>query len=635
MQVKPRLLWSAPCPGVGRDYYGQDSKPLWLGLQDPYTSERTIAACPHRVKEPLQLPLPDQTPNAPLAPTHMLLGRPNPVLERCLRVSGRQRAGQLMRLAFLGSMLGVVVVGLVLVPGLSGEVDPRSLAASGGRLLDLVATLQVAAACIFTPLAMAAALQRDADPVAWDVQRTTPLPPWRAVSGLLAGRLIPVLVLVLASLPGLMLLRLVGGVPLQAVLSSTAIAAAVACISAAVAIGFASARLGARPSIIAYLVVVAVVLGATWGLDAALAPPVDASGRQSLTIFTSLNPFLVLEAQLRPGGIAPSDGWWTGAPLRSFMLVSMCVFAMCWLTALLLSNRDGHMRVRPTGATRAPRPIGRHPIAWRESSGRPYAALSDTIRWVLSVMILGCGLALTFTAEHDTTARALLSTMLTTTSGGLLAIGVLLASSAIARERDDRTLDLLLTTPLKPAHYLRGKLFGLVRLVWPPTAAIMLVAATASLVMWVIPADNTAAPTSTTLLPGGLAAFAMSLPGVLCLGITIGLSWSVRSRQWTVAAAISLIVSGIVVIGVAGFAMGTYADLSTLGPVLLGLNPLTSAGPALDPTGWFSSVDAHANVGLLIGGAVGGVAWLIAAWVVLKTTSQSFTPTVRRLAGLD
>ena len=565
----------------------------------------------------------------------MLLGRPNPVLERCLRVSGRQRAGQLMRLGFLGSMLCVVIVGLVLVPGLSGEVDPRALAAGGGRLLDLVATLQVAAACILTPLAMAAALQRDADPVAWDVQRTTPLSPWRAVSGLLAGRLTPVLVLVLATLPSLLLLRLVGGVPLQAVLSSTAIAAAVACIGAVVAIMFAAARLGARPSIIAYLVVVAIVLGATWGLDAAIAAPIDASGRQSLTMFTSLNPFLVLEAQLRPGGIAPSDGWWTGDPLRSFMLMSICVFAICWLAALLLSTRDGHMRVRSTGAIRAPRPIGRHPIAWRESSGRPYAAASDTIRWVLAVVILGGGLTLTFTAEHDATARALFSTMLTATAGGLLAIGVLLASSAIARERDDRTLDLLLTTPLEPADYLRGKLLGLVRLVWPPTAAIMLVAATASLVMWVIPADNAASPTATALLPGGLAAFAMSLPGVLCLGITIGLSWSVRSRQWTVAAAISLIVSGVVVVGVAGFAIGVYADVSGLGPVLLGLNPLTCAGPALDPSGWFSPVDTNSNMGLVIGGAVGGVAWLISAWAVLKTTSQSFTPTVRRLAGLD
>lgn len=65
VQVRPRLLWSAPCPGVGRDYYGQESRPLWPVLQDPYTSERTIAARPHRVKDPSHVPLPDHTSNTP------------------------------------------------------------------------------------------------------------------------------------------------------------------------------------------------------------------------------------------------------------------------------------------------------------------------------------------------------------------------------------------------------------------------------------------------------------------------------------------------------------------------------------------------------------------------------------------
>jgi len=565
----------------------------------------------------------------------MLHARPNPFLERCLRVSGRQRSGQLLRLCFLGSMLGLVVVGLVLVPGLSGEVDPRALAAGGGRLLDLVATLQVAAACILTPLVMAAALQRDADPVAWDVQRTTPLSPWRAVSGLLAGRLAPVLVLVLATLPGLLLLRLAGGVPLQAVLASTVIAMTVACVGAAAAVMFATARLGARPSIIAYLALVAVALGATWGLDAALAPPIDATGRRTLTIFTSLNPFLVLGAELRPGSIAPSDGWWTGAPLRSFVLVGAAVFALCWLTALLLAGTEGRMRLRGTGATRPPRPIGRHPIAWRESSGRPHPAVSDAIRWLLALCILAGGLALTFTAGGDPTARALLSTMLTATAAGLLTAGVLLASSAIARERDDRTLDLLLTTPLEPADYLRGKLLGLVRLLWPPAVAVMLVAATASLVTWATQVTEPAAPDAALLLPGGLAAFALSLPGLLCLGIAIGLTWSVRSRQWTVAAAVSLTLCAIVMLGAAGLVVGVYQDVSGLGPVLLGISPLTATGPSLDPSGWFNTVDSAWNVSMLIGGGVGGVLWFVAAWVVLKTTAQSFTPTVRRLAGTD
>jgi ABC-type Na+ efflux pump permease subunit len=225
--------------------------------------------------------------------------------------------------------------------------------------------------------------------------------------------------------------------------------------------------------------------------------------------------------------------------------------------------------------------------------------------------------------------------MLTATAAGLLTICVLVASSAIARERDDRTLDLLLTTPLEPADYLRGKVLGLLRLFWPPTAAILVVAATASLVLWTMPPDLPDPQTAPLLLPGGLGAFALALPGFLCFGIAIGLSWSVRSRQWTVAAATSITICGIVVLSAMGLAVGVYHDVAGLGPVLLAMSPLTSPAPATDPTGWFDAVEAHWNISMLIGGGVGGLVWLTAAWVVLKTTSHSFTPTVRRLAGLD
>lgn len=560
----------------------------------------------------------------------------NPVLERCLAVSGRQTGGQLIRFWFLGLSLAVVVFGLVLLPGLSGDVDPRALAAGGGRLLTWVAMLQVAAACILTPVAMAATLQRDADPIAWDVQLATPLPTWRIVTGLLLGRLAPITALVLSTLPALLLLRVAGGVPLQSILASTAIALAVACTAAAAAVMFAAARLGPRPSIISYLVLVAAALGLTWGLDAALAQPLDAAGRRTLTMVTAFNPFLVLDAQLHPGSIAPSTDWWSGSPLRSFLLLAGATFTVCWLAALALASSEGYQRTRSDGAPRAPRPIGRSPIAWRESRGRPHAFTADILRWMLAVTMLVGGIALAFQIETNATIRVLFASLLTTAVVTLLAIATLLAASAVARERDDRTLDLLLATPLRPADYLRGKLLGLIRLLWPPTVAVMVVAATAAVLIWAAPPPADGA-TSVVILPGGLIATGIALPGLLCLGIAIGLAWSVRSRQWTVAAGASL---GVTAVAVGGFSLLTiaiYGGLVGLGVWMVGGNPLLAPLAAVDPATWWPSRTAIADLDLwmLIGGCVGSVVWLLTALMVLKTTAQSFTMSVRRLAGLD
>jgi ABC-type transport system involved in multi-copper enzyme maturation permease subunit len=434
----------------------------------------------------------------------------------------------------------------------------------------------------------------------------------------------------------LLLLRVAGGVPLQSILASTVIALAVACTAAAAAVMFAAARLGPRPSIISYLVLVAAALGLTWGLDAALAPPLDAAGRRTLTVVTAFNPFLVLDAQLHPGSIAPSADWWSGSPLRSFLLLAGTIFTLCWMSALALAASEGYRATRTDGAPRAPRPIGRFPIAWRESRGRPHAFTADILRWLLAVTMLVGGIVLAFQIETNATIRVLFASLLTTAVVALLAIATLLAASAVARERDDRTLDLLLTTPLQPADYLRGKLLGLIRLLWPPTLAVMVVAATGATLIWAAPPPAEGV-VSVVLLPGGLIATGIALPGLLCLGIAIGLSWSVRSRQWTVAAGASLGVTAVAVGGFSLLTLAIYNGLLALGVGLVGGNPLLAPLAAVDPTSWWQANTAIAdlNVTMLIGGCVGGVIWFLAALMVLKTTAQSFTMSVRRLAGLD
>jgi ABC-type transport system involved in multi-copper enzyme maturation permease subunit len=222
----------------------------------------------------------------------------------------------------------------------------------------------------------------------------------------------------------------------------------------------------------------------------------------------------------------------------------------------------------------------------------------------------------------------------------LLLVATLLSASAVARERDDRTLDLLLTTPLQPRDYLRGKLLGLARVMWPPTVALMLVALCIAVVGWTTPTpEGQPSPAlAAGMLPGGAVALALGLPGLLATGIAIGLTWSVRSRQWTTAAAAGLVVTALATGGAAFIATLAGADIPALGPVLVGGVPLVVAQAASDPGGWLDLKNTNLdtlNQQLLIGGCLGAVAWFIAALAILRATSMSFTTTVRRLAGLD
>ncbi|MCH2138665.1 MAG: ABC transporter permease [Phycisphaerales bacterium] len=562
----------------------------------------------------------------------MSLRQAMPMLERCLVVAGRRASGHRIRMGVLIATGTLVVFGLLLLPGLSGSVDPRALAAGGGRLLEWVAMVQVAAACVLTPLAMAAALQRDADPTAWDVQQTTPVGAWGLVTGLVLGRLLPVIGLVLCTLPLLLLLRVAGGVPVSAILASTWVAMIVASVAATTAVMLAAMRLGPRVSIISYLTICAATLAVTFAMDAALAQPLDAAGRHSLTVVTPLNPFLVLSAELRPGQIAPTDDWWTGNPLRAFTLVAFAVMVCSWLAAVVLSMQHTPAVRRQHDGERAPRPIGRSPIAWRESRGRPHAFMADLLRWSLAAVMLVGGLVLTAMVTSDSTARLLLKSLLCAAAIGLITTGTILAATAVAREREDRTLDLLLATPLKPGQYLQGKLIGLIRLLWPPAVAVIVVAVSAAVVI-----SGTDLSESDALLPMALIGMAITLPGLLCLCIAIGLAWSVRSRQWTSAAAISMGIVTVVAGGSALLILGVYEDVGPLGVALVGGHPLLGPLAAMSPESWWRGggdpVDLPTS--MLVGGIVGGTCWFVAAWVVIKTTAQSFTMTVRRLAGLD
>src|SRR5690606_20901781 len=112
--------------------------------------------------------------------------------------------------------------------------------------------------------------------------------------------------------------------------------------------------------------------------------------------------------------------------------------------------------------TRPARSVWNNSIAWREAASRAGAATSRFARyafvalgllWALGVLAMYHGGGISH-AGFRFTLLATVWTELTVIS----LIAVNMSATAVSREREDGSLDILLTTPITPKAYLGGKL---------------------------------------------------------------------------------------------------------------------------------------------------------------------------------
>lgn len=572
--------------------------------------------------------------------------RMNAMAERVIRAGSRRHRHQMTRSLFLGSLIGVTAIAVLVTTSLGGQITQRSLAVAGAGIFEFVVFAEIAAICLLTPIFMAGSIAQESSPRTWDILLTTPMRAASIVLGNLLGRLFFVFALLIAGLPVLLSLQFLGGVQPRTVLASMAIAAATALVVASTAIMLSATRTGGRRAVIGYFVGVVIALAATFAADALLAQ----TGRGNVTIMTPLNPFLVLEVLFRPGqmttGATIADGaieqFWLGQPVAAFLaassVTSLLLLAWAMLRVRLLGPVVGQGRTHLEG--RRHRPIGRHPIAWRASSGRPRGAIDNIMRWSWAVLSVAGLVAILLVGANGTTLPN--TTSILTQAALCVAIGVaILASVSIAgasvtADREQGTLDLLLTTPIQPGAYLWGKVLGITRNLLPIMLApllcliILAVIASASPPGRLFPASTDGHP---VVAWGGLIGLAISLPAFLSLCMAVGLHWSLRCRSSITAVSISSVIC-LSLAGLLGVCALPVTHTPIIGPLMQALSP----GPALlasfqsdrlfDPQSGPS-----ASIQLLISGAIACIIWCLLTWMILKTTRRTFVFTMRRLAG--
>jgi ABC-type transport system involved in multi-copper enzyme maturation permease subunit len=607
------------------------------------------------------------------------LGPINPIAVRLVQGGSRRRRHLYIRTIYLGALI-VCLLYLLIFTSSGSNLSVRGLAASASSAFAFVSYLQIALICLLAPVFMAGAIAQEANPRTWDILLTTPLGASEIVLGNLLGRLFFILALLFSSLPLFAMTQFFGGVPGRTIFASYIIAACAALLVGAAAISLSVSRLVGKRAVFAFYISVVTYLAVTFAVDRIVGAN---TGR--VTWMTAINPFLALQALLDPTGYMRAPEGSTRGLARYFLetpVTTWCVLATVLSLALMIAStftvragglagaggvggRGGvpwYRKMFGLGAkgaeSRPARQVWSNPIAWREAAARNATFGKMLARWSFIAIggLWGLGVVLYYhggAMQTDSFRGVMLATVLGEL-GVITLVALNMSATAVAREREDGTLDLLLTTPITPAAYLSGKVRGMVAYLLPllavPIATLLLAGLYVALVdagmisrqggvsvPFTVPATNAKVPMPALLPEAGILAAVVTIPfaAFCCM---VGLHWSLKSKGSIGSVVSTVLVVGAIsgVIGFCAFQAGTTFEL--VGPVLTSLSPGSLVYAAIKPEdGLYGTVKngdlTTARVGLSIGAIIAAGVLMAVVYGLRASLTHNFDMTVRKLAG--
>jgi ABC-type Na+ efflux pump permease subunit len=305
------------------------------------------------------------------------------------------------------------------------------------------------------------------------------------------------------------------------------------------------------------------------------------------------------------------------------------------------------------GGTRKSRSVGANPIAWREQMLRSQSVGGMFGRWAFLALGACVGLVLCGLHHQGTISSTDMRLALLGVVGAEVVVVILtavsLSATAVSREREDGTLDILLTTPIQPGPYLAGKLRGIVQFLVPMLLVPFLTLGTVAIYTM---ADGFGAAQGVTItgsfgigsvtlpmmLPEGALLVLIDLVAATSFAIMVGLQWSLRTKGTigSVMAAIGVIGAIGLVLGVCATALGN--SIPYVGAAAAAVSPLNMLFASVSPNDWIReslSDIGSARTSLAIGTIAAAVVYGVACAAMHAAMKKSFMMTVRRLAGTN
>lgn len=615
----------------------------------------------------------------------------NPIVVRIVQGGSRRIRHLWIRMAYLGLLVLLVLTPMLFGGVLTGQQTLTDLAKIGSSVFQLVSYGQVIFICLLAPLFMAGAIAAEQSGKTYSILMTTPLTNLQIVLGSLLGRLFFVLALLASGLPLFSVLLIFGGVPIQAVFVSFAVAGLSALMMGSVAVTLAVLRAGGRKAVFIFVISIAAYLVLGYALDQFVlrqAAPIVPGGT---TWLTPLHPILVLTASFNSSEYrVPSPDelsaysvpaqFYLGRPLAAFAtLTGLCSALLVGWSSLRvravgeLEGRGGlkmviarWLRLSIGENRHPPRDVWANSIAWREANTRGNGAAAVLLRW--SYVALGLAAAATLiafyhagslppvynpaTGQNDAayTFRLVLMVLLLAELVIVVLVAIYISAGSVSREREDGTLDLLLTTPVTQKQYIWGKLRGLVSFLAMLLAVPVLTLAMAGaytlagqwlqwpgVMMSVAPPNLTGVKMNVPLvLPEAPLLLALVLVPYISLCVMVGMNWSLKSRGVLGAIAGSVGVLGALML-VTGFCgWSAAASIPFIGPAINVFSPTTSLVMIVNP--WenisdFAENTVYGRFTLALSSAVAVLGYGLVIYALLTGMVKGFDFTVRKLSG--
>jgi ABC-type Na+ efflux pump permease subunit len=399
-----------------------------------------------------------------------------PIFNREFITVPRRPRHYIARTAYLGALWVLAVTAWLATGTWMRTASLGETARLGPLLFQLLTLVQLALFLFFAALSAASAVALEKDRRTFVLLLLTDLRNHEIVLGKLLGSLLPIGLLLLASLPPLVLLTLLGGVGLTQVAQALLVIGATAL--AAGSLGAMIALWRERTFQSLALTVLFLVLYMCLVRALPLLPGL-AENPAVHTAVLWLDPFQALATVQDPVGLVEP-----GLPAAlGFTLVMLGLTTLLNAWALLrlrvwnpsgepimqrearetlVEETDPERRAAAHAAPGAARTVGKNPILWREIFTRAYGRRPVLVKTAYFVVLaLICYYALAPLVEGSPRLAYM-------AAYGLIPVGVLSlllvavqAATAITTERDTGALDLLLVTDLSPGEFVFGKLGGI------------------------------------------------------------------------------------------------------------------------------------------------------------------------------
>jgi len=581
---------------------------------------------------------------------HLLPG--NPILVRVVHGASRRPRHLWLRFAYLG-IIAAVVLWLQLASATEKNASLTELAKGASQTFQYAATTQLLLMCFLAPVFTASAITQERDAQTFNILLSTPLTSGQIVLGSLMSRLYFVIMLLLAGLPIFFMTMVYGGVTSRQIYESTALSAATAVLTGALAIFVAMIGVGTRRTIFSFYLMIALYLLALfllgrWDRTWIAASTPNIAGTK-MSWLTPLHPFLALEVALNRvnaptyaalpeyGGLAryalanPSSAFilWT-VILALLLVVSSMYFVRSGIKTgepTFFSTLFGKFRRRPPGErTRKPRNVWSNPVAWREACTR--ASGGRAFRWAIIIGGVATSLVvLIYYLRGDLTPAEVpvwLAGLTIIQFALALIIATNTAATSMTKEKESKTVELLLTTPLTSSYVLWGKLRGLVSFALPLLIGPVVALASFAVCDLIRGAARPAIWIETAVEVGLLLVI---YTAIACV---IGLRFSLTSRtnMTAVMSSIGAVIIAGGLVTLIGFPL-VEASGSEFGAFVAPFTPFTAVWYLVDPPALFNDPTRGFAVGAPVARTFAGFGSAAALGLYALFVRRGYTALVR------